>query len=192
MPKKKQGLVIGFDLDGVIIDHTQKKILWAAAYGHNLKPEQTPAEVIEKLLPPDQLDEIKYLLYSHPEKSLEQPLMPGVQGALRLLQLKNIPLYLISRRKSGDLAKELLKIHNLWPRYFNEANTFFVDGKEDKDIKAKELGITHYVDDEYPVLDVLQSVKDRFLFDSCHVWGDLKKYPKIHSWPELIINLNLI
>lgn len=185
-------MTLGFDLDGVIVDHTQKKILLAATYGHQLRPEQTPAEVIEKILPQNQLDEIKHLLYSHPDEALEHQLMPGIGGALRFIKLKKIPFYLISRRKSIDTAKELLKLHDLWPIYFNESNTFFVDKKEDKNVKAQELKITHYLDDEYPVLACLVDVPNKYLFDPHRVWSELKDFPKISSWPEVLVNWGLL
>ena len=187
-----QVLTLGFDLDGVIIDHTRKKILLAAAYGHKLKPRQTPAEVIEKILPQNQLDEIKYLLYTHPDEALEHPLMSGVKSALHFLKSKKIPFYLISRRKSGDLAIELLKLQGLWPVYFDESNTFFVDKKEDKNIKAKELRVTHYLDDEHPVLACLADVPSKYLFDPHRVWLNFATYPKIHSWPEFIVKLQIL
>lgn len=185
-------MTIGFDLDGVIVDHTQKKILLARACGHALRPDQTPAEIIEKLLPQNHLDEIKYLLYSHPEESLEQPIMAGIRSFLNFLQEKNIPLYLISKRRHDHLAIELLKLQDLWPRYFNESNAIFVDKKEDKNLQAKKWGITHYFDDEYSVLECLADVPNKYLFDPHRVWSNFKKFPKIHSWPEALVKLNLL
>ena len=184
--------VLGFDLDGVIIDHTQKKILLAAAYGYQLQPRQTPSEIIEKILSQNHLDEIKYLLYTHPEAALEQPLMAGVKSFLQFLKEKNTPFYLISRRRQGELAIELLKLQNLWPDFFNESNAVFVDKKEDKNIQAKKWGITHYLDDEFPVLDCMTNVPNRYLFDPHGVWSNFPTYPRIRSWSEALVKLELL
>ena len=72
----------------------------------------------------------------------------------------------------------------LWPKYFNESNAFFVVEPIEKNIKAKELGITHYVDDETKILNVLEDVPNKFLFDHMNVFPE-GNYAKVTSHEEL-------
>ncbi|MBI5421403.1 MAG: hypothetical protein HZA35_03815 [Parcubacteria group bacterium] len=49
----------GFDMDGVIIDHTEMKMRLAKDFGFDLKPEETPADVLRTIMPREQLDVLK-------------------------------------------------------------------------------------------------------------------------------------
>jgi len=81
-------------------------------------------------------------------------------------------------------ATNILKRHGLWPKYFNKTNAFFVLTPKDKDTKSKELGITHYFDDQHTILSELASVKNKFLFDNLDVFKN-SGYARVKSWKEI-------
>lgn len=188
-PKSGTKVVIGLDLDGVVLDHTRMRIRLAKKYGYALQPHQTPSEILKKRVPAPYRQLIQYFLYTHPDFSKKADLIPQIRLGLQHFKKSGYPVYLISRRREGNLAVDVLKKHGLWPEYFNEKNSFFVVTPEEKNEKAKVLGVTHYVDDEMRVLAALPSVKNKFLFDP---HGALKKgeYVRVKSWPELIKKLS--
>lgn len=172
-------------MDGVIIDHAQRKVDLAKNFGFKIKKSETPSEIIKKLITPLSVyRDFQNVLYNEPKTALFSPLMPGVKTVLTKIQKLKIPYFLISRRKKDETAVALLTKHGLWPKYFNKKNTFFVLEPEDKEIKAKALGITHYIDDEQKVLSMLHSVPNKILFDSLDVFKN-PSYRRIKSWKEL-------
>lgn len=185
---KKGKIVIGLDLDGVIIDHTKTKLYLAAKLGWELKPEQTPSEVIKKIIPPLPLRKLKRSLYDDPKIAFLSPLMPDVKAMLTKIKEMKVFYVLISRRQRPTTAIALLELRGLWPRFFNMRNTFFVQEDKDKNIKAARLGVTHYVDDKVEVLETLIDVKNKFLFDKFNIFKGIDSYIRIKSWPELIKN----
>lgn len=186
-PRLDKNSIIGFDLDGVIIDHTALKQHLAELAGFKLEKWQTAAETIQHLIPAGLLEEIQEILYDHFQKSLLAPLMPGAKGALARVVQWNCPYSLISRRHIPQLAEQLLVKHGLWPKYFNAKNVLFVDTKKDKNIEAKRLGVTHYVDDEISVLDEMPAVANRILFDPHGVLSSRRhSYVVVSSWKELL------
>lgn len=186
-----QAIHIGFDLDGVIIDHTIPKMHLAEKFGFPLTPEQTPSEIMKKLMPEKDWKEIQHLLYSDEKIALTAPLMRGVKPALREIVKNGIPFVLITRRKGPEVTVKLLEQHGLWPEFFHEKNTFFVIEPKDKNVKASELGLTHYLDDELKVLRVLDDVENRFLFDRYEVFSEDALYKKVHSWQHFLSHLEL-
>ncbi len=177
--------VIGFDMDGVIIDHAKRKVILAKSLGFKIKIKETPSEIIKNLITPlPTYREFQRILYDAPETALYSPLMPEVKSVLTKIVKSNIPYYLISRRKQEKTAIALLTKHDLWPKYFNKKNTFFVLEPEDKEVKAKALGITHYIDDEQKVLDILHSVSNKILFDSLGIFKN-SGYTRVKSWKEV-------
>ena len=44
-------MTIGFDFDGVIIDHTKNKIKKAKELGYTIRAEEIPSEKLKKLIP---------------------------------------------------------------------------------------------------------------------------------------------
>lgn len=178
--------IIGFDLDGVIINHAPTKIKLAKKFGFKLKPEETPSEIIESVIERPILNKLLQILYYDPKFFKTAPLMPGVKPGLLKLQKNALPFVLISRRRESISAIKALKHHGLWPKFFNEKNTFFVVKPEDKNIKAREMGVTHYTDDETGVLEKLVDVKNRFLFDNLSAFKKMDNYILVKSWKELI------
>src|SRR3989344_3296226 len=151
----QKDVFIGFDLDGVLIDHTKIKIFLAAKKNIKLNPKQTQSEIIKALVPASVLKKIQYELYDHPKTSILSPLMPGVKTILNKLKKKNIKFALISRRKNQESAIRLMKLRGLWPNFFTKENSFFVTKAEEKNTQAKLLGVTHFIDDEKNILDHL-------------------------------------
>ena len=179
--------IIGLDLDGVIADHTMQKISLAKQLGFELKPEDTPSDIIKSAMPLEFVRKLQFMLYENPDTALCSPLMSGAGEALREMQKQNTSYFLISRRRRPELAIKLLEMHGLWPLYFSERNSFLVREPEDKNIKAKELGITHYVDDEIKILEKLADVRYKFLFDSLRIArAEDSAFTKVSSWSDLL------
>jgi len=175
----------GFDMDGVIIDHTEMKMRLAKDLGFDLRPEQTPADVIREIIPREQLDILKKRLYDDPVTGLLSSLMPGARDALREITVSRTPFFLISRRKNPVMAMELLKVHGLWPTFFNEKNAYFVNEPREKNEHAHRLGVTHYTDDELGVLQAVE-VSHSFLFDHLGVFKEDPSYTYVRSWSSLL------
>lgn len=179
--------IIGLDLDGVIADHTMQKINLAKQLGVRLRPEETPSDIIKSVMPLEFVRKLQFMLYEDPDTALCSPLMDGAHEALSKIAQNNIPYFLISRRRRPELAIKLLEMHGLWPLYFKENNSFFVREPEDKNIKARELGVTHYVDDEIKVLEKLADVRYKFLFDSLRIpRAENSVFTKVSSWSDLL------
>lgn len=184
--KSKKLYTIGFDLDGVVIDHAWLKTHLLKERGIHLKPEQIASDVLKRILPKPILADIQFCLYHDPAFSRLSPLMHGAMRGLKRIKEAGIPLVLVSRRKEPQFAVALLKKHGLWPEYFNERNAFFVLNAEAKNLAAAALNITHFVDDEPDVLKELTAVKQKFLFDPYNAFPNDKSYVRIASWPALI------
>ena len=176
-------------MDGVLIDHTGLKIKLAKDRGWDILPKESNSDILRAILPGAVLEELWYMLYHDPIISLASPLMKGVNEGLDGLLEAGISYYLVSRRRDPLLAQELLGLHGLWPKYFNEENSSFVGTREDKNVKAVELGITHYVDDEPAVLEKLIDIENRFLLDPHDSFKDENYYTRVNSWDELLNHL---
>ena len=184
--------IIGLDLDGVIVDNTQNKIKFAKKLGFDLNPEDTPADFIETVLPKDTLSELQKLLYHNPQTALQANLISGAKAGLECIKKSGIKYFLISRRKDPELAASLLKKRGLWPHYFNAENAFFVSEPEDKNMKAIDLGVNFYVDDQPSVLEKLNGVPNRFLFDRFGKFNNLPfECVRISSWEQFLSFLKL-
>ncbi|MBI2627007.1 MAG: hypothetical protein HYW77_02070 [Parcubacteria group bacterium] len=178
----QKDVFIGFDLDGVLINHTKIKIFLAAKRNIKLLPRQTQSEILKSVISAPVLEKIQYELYDHPKTSILSPLMPGAKMILNKLKKKKIKFALISRRKNQEGAIRLMKLRGLWPTFFNEKNSFFVTEATEKNTQAKLLGITHFIDDEKHILGHLNQVKNKFLFDRLNVFKNDDRYFRILSW----------
>jgi 5'(3')-deoxyribonucleotidase len=185
MEERSQLYKIGFDMDGVIIDHTNLRIVLAKKYGFSLTPEQTQSDVLCTIIPKTERSALQNTLYNDPKMALSAPLMKGAYKGISTLINEGFLIYLISRRKDPELAIKLLSTHGLWPDYFNKENTFFVAEIEDKNEKAKEFGLTHYIDDEEKVLEVLTGVPNKILFDQYNTSKN-KLHERVNGWDELV------
>jgi len=185
MTSQGDNFVVGFDLDGVIIDHTQNKMRIAARYGVTIRPEDTHSERMVDLFSPELYREIQKQMYDDTDEALSAPLMEGAFGALASLREHEIPYFLISRRKTPINALHLIERRGLWGEYFTPENTFFVEKMEDKDPVAEKLGITHFIDDERKVLELMHSVRERILFDVRDLFGKSSELTRVKNWSEL-------
>lgn len=181
----RQSNVVGFDLDGTIIDMTGLKMELARERGFTLQARQTASGVINGHLPEQVLKDIQPLLYHTPELAVRPTLMPGVLSVLERLEREQVPFVLISRRKTPDVAKMTLRHHGLWPRFFREDNAHFVLTQEDKNFKSVALGVTHYVDDEPDTLEKMPDVPYRILYDPYGVLAHVRRFTRAASWPEI-------
>lgn len=181
----KDNFVVGFDLDGVIIDHTQNKMIIAARYGVTLSPEETHSQKMIELFPNAIYREMQEQMYDDTDEALSAPLMEGAYSGLAKLREERIPYFLISRRKKPIHAIHLLERRELWGTYFTPENTFFVEKPEEKDVVARQLGVTHFIDDESRVLEVMPSVRTRILFDVRELFNKKDEYVHVKSWSEL-------
>jgi len=177
--------ILGFDMDGVIVDNCPLKVRIAKDLGYKITLTDAPSEIISKILKPEDVRKLQLALYHNLETSLDAELMPGIVTLLNKIQESQTPFFLISRRLEPNIAVELLKARGIWPKYFNKSNAFFVVEPEDKNIKAKELGATHYVDDETKILAILKDVPNKFLFDNLGVHSHSDAYTKVASHAEL-------
>ena len=178
--------VIGFDLDGVFLDFSELKRKLAAERGYDIALNETPSEIMAQKISVPVYKEMQWDLYARPPHAFSVPLIPGAKEGLQKVAGSGVPFFLISRRKFPDVPKKVLEGHGLWPDYFHEQNAFFVIEPKDKDIRAKALGITHYVDDEPKVLQAIESVPHRILFDPFGAYPEEEWYEKVGSWKEIL------
>ena len=178
-------MFLGFDLDGVIINHTFVKIELAKKFGLTLLNEsETHADNLYRLLGLAKYVEFKHYLYDDPETSGSAVIMPGAEQVFRALVKREMPFAVISRRRGNyDIPIDLLRKNGLWPGTLNPQNVFFVQNREDKNTKAVSLGISHFMDDELRALKELVDVPVRYLFDPYNVATDCP-YVRVASWEE--------
>ncbi len=177
-------MFLGFDLDGVIIDHTFVKIKLAKKFGLTINKYQTHANNLYRLLGPSKYQEFKYYLYDDSETAMAGVIMPGARRVLQALKKREIPFAVISRRKGNyDIPVSLLRKHDLWPDILNWQNVSFVQNREGKNTKAVSLGISHFMDDELRALEQLVDVPIRYLFDPYNATTDCL-YRRVSSWRE--------
>lgn len=185
MPTTPDDIVVGFDLDGVIVDHTQNKMIIASRYGITLSPEETHAERMGKHFTPEMYREIKMQLYDSTDEALDAPLMQGAYGAIAKLYEHHVRYVLVSLQKNPMHATHLLEKRGLWGKYFTPENTFFAKDPEEKYQIASRLGVTHFIDDEPSILDIMHEIPHRVLFDARHLFPEKHEYVHVHSWSEL-------
>lgn len=187
MPKSKKKKNIGFDFDEVILNHRDNKIKIASFLGVNLRQKDTPSDIVRFKMPPPTHEHFQNLLYHHPQYALGAPLFGGAKFGLAEIKRTGASCFLISRHPNPVIATEIMKQKGLWPSIFNEENAYFVNTKEDKNLKAKELRIEIYIDDQPSVLEAMTSVPHRFLFDPLGVYSGFSgDYEKIYSWKDFV------
>ena len=182
MDDESKKIVIGFDLDGVIIDQTYQKVRIGKKLGLDLKFEDTAFGVLENKYPTEIVEKIKDILYNDPTYALRATVMEGVMDVFSTLKAKDYPFFLISRRRHPDIAVKLLERLDIWPFVISDVNSYFVSGPAAKNTKAAELGVTHYIDDELKIIHALDAVKNKYLFDRFNVFAEHPTYKKIKSW----------
>ncbi|MFI5240380.1 MAG: HAD family hydrolase [Candidatus Saccharimonadia bacterium] len=180
-----QDKIIGFDLDGTILDHTNNKLRLAELYGYSLIAQQTPSGIMGRFLAPSDMRKVSDRLYGNISDGMKSQLMPGVTNALSRLDEQKLPYFLLSRRQS-EIAVALLEHFGLWPKFFGPSNTAFVETMPDKAPYAHEFGITHFLDDHISTLvRPLGFIPHKYLFDPYHLLPSSKAYQKVSSWDEI-------
>lgn len=177
--------IIGLDLDGVIIDHTQSKIDAAKSLGIDLSVSDTPSDVLRNRIEEDAYKKIQRMIYDDKDTAFNDPMIPGAEEGLDAIKNSGFKYFLISRQKLPELTKDNLKYRGLWGKYFNEKNTFFII-EESKREKAKELKVNIYIDDKPSVLSDMETVNQRFLFDPLDVYPNEDWYKKKKTWKEFL------
>lgn len=180
-----QNIIIGFDLDGVIIDHTGNKIMIASRYGITLTPGETHAEHMSTHFSPEVYKEIKAQLYNSTPEAIAAPLMEGAFATLAKLREEGIPYFLISLQKNPMHALHLIEERGLWGTCFTPENTFFANNREEKYAIAESLGVTHFIDDEPNVLQIMTRIPHRMLFDMRELFPEESGYCHVHNWTEV-------
>lgn len=178
--------LLGLDMDGVILDHTAAKLELARAQGYRLTKKETASDIFNTIVDEATKRIVWDALYYDPKTALRAPLLRGVREGLAALTRRKASFVLISRRRNTAMAREVLKKRKLWGAYFSDQNSFFVEEKKDKDAKARELGVSWYVDDQPSVLRELASVKRHFLMDPLGAHRPSRAYVKVSSWPEFL------
>lgn len=177
-------MFLGFDLDGVIVDHSFVKIQLAQKFGFTVNKYQVYPDNLYRLLGPDKYYEFTHCLYDDPQIAMKGVIMRGSKSVLGKLKKRNIRFAVISRRKNNhDIPINLLRKHGLWPDILNRQNVFFVQNRGDKNTKAISLGISHFMDDDWEVLEQLTGVLNKYLFDPYGIAPDCC-FKKIVSWRE--------
>lgn len=182
--------LLGLDLDGVILDHTAKKLALARAYGLKLSRRETSSDVFNELVSDNAKERIQRILYDDPRLALRAPFLKGARAGLSELKRRGQPFVLISRRKDARMARKVLAAKGLWGPFFNERNAFFVERKKDKDTMAKKLGVRRYIDDQPSVLAELLSIRHKFLMDPHDAYDDRRWYRRVDSWQRFLEELS--
>jgi hypothetical protein len=139
-----------------------------------------------KFFPPELYKEIKGQLYEHSPEALEAPLMEGAFDGLARLRESGVTYVLVSLQKSPMHALHLIEERGLWGTYFTPENTFFAEHADEKHQIAASLGVTHFVDDEPNILELMVTIPHRILFDPRNLFPEKTEYIHAHSWLEAI------
>jgi len=174
--------IIGFDMDGVLIDHLKNKLALAANYGILLQPEETHSEILFQKLAIEDFVAFQNELYGDTPFALSAPVMEGAILVLRALRSAEVPMVLISQRYDPAVAVKLLQTSGLWGEFFDERNAFFVRKSEEKNLIGKREGVTHYFDDQRRVLLVMPDIKKKFLVDTFQQFEDNEAFVRLFDW----------
>ncbi|MFC1756970.1 hypothetical protein ACFLZC_02360 [Patescibacteria group bacterium] len=137
---------IGFDLDNTLLDNKKLRVEFFNKSNFYDIPEDMPIENVKKILKRN--DYLSMQNYIYGEMTLKAEPTSGTREVLDELE-KNFDLYVISRRKTKDYAKQWLELHfNFLPE-----NIFFVEDDHLKAGVAVELGLSSFVDDKIKVLE---------------------------------------
>ena len=183
-------MTIGFDFDGVIIDHTKNKIKIAKELGYTIRAEEIPSEKLKKLIPLQDYRIIQKFIYNKGTPTAE-----SMRGALQVIKSlsENYHIVIISRRaeEMRKVALEWLKKHGFL-NYIKRKDIYFADTDNDKNIVAKRLKVHVYMDDKLGVLKLLKNVPNKILFDphNCFQIKD-KEIKKVESWQNVLPALSL-
>ncbi|MBI2624821.1 MAG: AAA family ATPase [Candidatus Nealsonbacteria bacterium] len=182
--KKMPLFKIGLDLDGVIIDHSENKMMLAKKLGFSVKKEDVGSEKLKTLIPKEQYKALKKELYG--KISLKAGPMPFSLESISGLKCWDTDLYIISKRKESKLALDWLKIHNIFS-LIPENRVYFVKEEKEKAVLAKKLGIDIFLDDKSIVLSSMASIVPHLALFGCRKGKNHSgKWVCLKSWKEFL------
>ena len=183
-------LIIAFDMDGVLVDHTSTVLEYLASKGIIAEAHEAIFSNLPNILDEDALKNLFDQMYETPEGTLNSKLMPGAIEAVKAIRNEGCKVYLLSRRNDIAIPRTMLERLGLWPMYFDHTNTFFAERSFRKPEIAADLGITHYVDDQPSALvGLMKGVANKYLFDQYNCMPDDSSYVRIESWAEFTAQL---
>lgn len=177
---KGKKIKIGFDLDGVLLDHKNNRLKAAEMLGYKDFSERTPVEEFKSRMLASDYEKMQEYFYDEATPDI----MSGVEELWK--ELGDCELYIISRRRKlgsrAEALKRLGKNINFVPE-----NVFFVEKDEDKNRVIKKFGIDIFIDDRLSILETIDSA-ERFLFDEFGVYKTQKlgDITVVHSHKELL------
>lgn len=153
---------LGFDLDGVIIDHADHKKALLTKRGFSDAAHFEHHE-IRNLLGDKEYKAFQNELYGR--MSLYAPEIVGAKESLTRLKAAGHNLRIVSQRALGkDFAFQWLSDHGFQGHLFPDSAIHFVVTNEDKEIICRQFGIALHVDDSLSVLRILSTPQHRILF----------------------------
>jgi hypothetical protein len=178
---KKNRMIIGSDLDGTLVDHTELKQRLAHAQGFFVSQAECASDIMKSKMPRDTYRAIQQAVYG--EASVNSSMMEGAYDVLTKMQKKFGNIYVISRRQKQDspFAMQWLGTHLIPPLL--EQDIYFVEKDEDKGIVAREKNIHIYIDDKVETLNKMPGVPHRVLMDPFDNFPK-SPYPRVHNWQD--------
>lgn len=173
---------IGFDLDGVIIDHRAHKLQQAAHFGYPLEPWQANTNFMATFMPKETYHAIQDNLYG--ELTLASP---PVVGALETLANLDAAFYIVAARTPANIryAQDWLNKYRVFD-LIPADQIFFCGTSEDKRTYCEMLHLHAFMDDKLAVLESLPAGVARVLYDEDAVAEKLNPTSDIlvaTSWP---------
>lgn len=183
-PNKYNSIRIGFDFDGVIIDHSESKVQKAQEFGFNIKLHQIPSDRLKKIINREYYRRIQEFIYG--PGTPQAPIIAGADKILKAIKRMGYEMFIISRRHQEHRLKALSWINRNLPGIFNKQKILFTEKDIDKDKICQKLDIQVYIDDKITVLQELNSVPERILYDPYDIREDfeLKNIQPVSSWDE--------
>lgn len=175
-------IIIGFDLDGTLIDHSGVKISFAETHNVRLSPHETPSDVIKKHISKELLQKMQYYIYDDVLGGTTQTIMEGAVETFSRLQKEEIPFFFVSRRRtdvSQNNALRILAEGGILGTFIHKNRIFFAPTIKEKALIARAQGITHFIDDEADALHAMDPAMHRIFFDQFDVFGDEFPFPRI-------------
>lgn len=135
---------------------------------------------------------------------LEAEPYPGMHATLRAMQVKRIPMCIVSHKTRTPYLGQPWDLHAAalgWLRQqgffdaqglgWSEDQIFFELTKEAKVARILALGCTHYVDDLPEILEMLPDSVEKVLFDPGKVHSTVPAWKRLSAWGELSSLLGL-
>jgi uncharacterized HAD superfamily protein len=188
MSNKKRKLKVGFDFDGVVVDHTKNKILIAKKHGFDISITQAAGHRLKKMVPDNIYVKIQESIYG----PLTLSAVPMLEVKESMAELSKIAeLFLVSRRSSDHRRFAVDWLNKNLPGIFSPGQIFFVDQDQHKNDLCETLNIAIFIDDKISTLQHMQSLPHRYWFDQYDSSGELNYQGLIvvKSWKEFLTEI---